>query len=91
LATHDGLNLIIDKIFEKPLNEVSFGVPSRTNEVDIVRLVNTLEDILQNSPLNTLIDDFNQLKYKILDDFVNYKLLSDILNVFTNTQQQTLL
>jgi hypothetical protein len=92
LATHDGFNLIIDKLFEKPISEVSFGVPSRTNELDIVKLVNILENILQNSPfLNTLITDFNHLKYKILDDFVNYKQLSDILNNFTNTQQQTLL
>ena len=91
LTTHDGLNLVIDKIFEKPLNEVSLGVPSRTNELDIVKLVNTLGNILSNSILNTVITDFNQLKYKILDDFVTYKQLSDILNIFTSTQQQTLL
>jgi len=91
LATNDGLNLIVDKIFEKPLNETSFGVPSRTNELDIVRLVNTLENILPNSVLNTLITNFNQLKYKIFDDFTTYKQLSDILNIFTSTQRQTLL
>jgi len=85
------LGLIVDKLFEKPLNEVSFGVPSRTNELDIVKLVNTLENILQNSFLNTIITNFNQLKYKIFDDFASYKQLSDILNNFTNTQQQTLL